>query len=263
MMSRPPRRAMLDQSAAKKSVFDKPYLMDSYHEMEHYQPPPFPRLNLSKLVFPPFPGPVPQVGGLRRFKGGKFDHSLGPDSPLWGGFPTWCSITCHSPLYCDGDIICKPNIYSGGEHSPKWEVFRNKTPYKNWKPISGGGIRIIAPDEDWTSWPDADADYVCVKYTDAAENVCESGVGKKCPWYTEAEFVCYSRCCPADITFEFDTGSNPTTIASGGNVDIYVLGGCAPYTYTCSGTGATWNSNGSTVLVSNNLNEQLDLADGD
>ena len=69
--------------------------------------------------------------------------------------------------------------------------------------------------------------------------------------------------CPPEVPFEFDDASTPDTITSGGSIDVYVTGGCAPFTYTVtSGTGATWNASGSTSCSSNNCNEQLNLADG-
>lgn len=69
--------------------------------------------------------------------------------------------------------------------------------------------------------------------------------------------------CPPEIDFEFDDDSTQDTITSGGSIDVYITGGCAPFTYTVtSGTGATWNASGSTSCSSNNRNEQLNLADG-
>ena len=72
------------------------------------------------------------------------------------------------------------------------------------------------------------------------------------------------RCqCSPEVVFEFDSASTPDTIVSGSNIDVYVNGGCANFTYeVTSGTGATWNGSGTTTLTSSNRSEQLDLADG-
>ena len=71
------------------------------------------------------------------------------------------------------------------------------------------------------------------------------------------------RCdCSPYIPLEFDDNSTPDTIAPDSNINVYISEGCAPYTYTVSGTGYTWHANGSTTLVSNDLNEQLDCASG-
>ena len=68
--------------------------------------------------------------------------------------------------------------------------------------------------------------------------------------------------CPPAVPFEFDNDSTPDTITSGGSIDIYVTGGCPPFTYEVSGNGYTWNGNGSSSYKSNNRNEQLNCEAG-
>jgi len=68
--------------------------------------------------------------------------------------------------------------------------------------------------------------------------------------------------CPPEVVFEFDDDSTPDTITSGGSIDVYVTGGCPPFSRSVSGTGATWNVSGTSSYSSFNRNEQLDLADG-
>jgi hypothetical protein len=73
------------------------------------------------------------------------------------------------------------------------------------------------------------------------------------------------NCCtttPPPSAVTVDEGSTPTTIAAGNHAHIYITGGCAPYTYSVSGTGYTWASSGLDTLTSNNLNEQLNCAAG-
>ena len=67
------------------------------------------------------------------------------------------------------------------------------------------------------------------------------------------------RCqCPPAAPFEFYDTSTPDTIVSGSNIDVYVTGGCAPFTLeVTSGTGATWNASGSTTLTSSNRQRNL------
>ena len=68
--------------------------------------------------------------------------------------------------------------------------------------------------------------------------------------------------CPPAVPVEFDNDSTPDTITSGGSIDIYVTGGCPPFTYEVSGNGYTWNGNGSSSYKSNNRNEQLNCEAG-
>lgn len=73
---------------------------------------------------------------------------------------------------------------------------------------------------------------------------------------------CCEECCPAEVTFEFDDDNTPDTIVKNNHIDVYVLGGCAPFTYAVSGTGYTWNGNGAASYESSDRNEQLDCAAG-
>lgn len=251
MMERPTDKAMFNQRLEKQSEFKKPYLEDDYQAMEHFYPPPFPFVD---FIFPHFKGPVPM--------GGEWDR-------LGVGYGTGCMVTCNSPLYCDDPVICRPSVFQHIKDYPEsyselqWKIYADFHGRVSGHE-DGGRYRdtdhrstlrplvINPPDEGWAAWPDERMDEITVVMTDGADNECS----------TKLDVFCKEVCCPASVTFEWDTGNNPTTIESGNNQDIYVQGGCPPYTYTCSGTGATWNANGSTVLVSSNLNEQLDLADG-
>jgi len=73
---------------------------------------------------------------------------------------------------------------------------------------------------------------------------------------------CCEDCCPAETTFEFDDPNTPDTIVAGDHISVYVTGGCAPFTYAVTGTGYTWNGNGTASYESSNRDEQLDCADG-
>jgi len=91
---------------------------------------------------------------------------------------------------------------------------------------------------------------------------CDLTVTDNCGTVVGATISNKDCCCISGdyIAMTLDTDNTPETIAAGGSASIYVLNGCGPYTYAVSGTGYTWNSNGLTTLVSNNLNEQLDCA---
>jgi len=71
-------------------------------------------------------------------------------------------------------------------------------------------------------------------------------------------------CCndPEVDDLTFDDDNTPDTITAGYSINVYVLDGCAPFTYTVSGTGYTWNGNGASSYQSDNRGERLDCADG-
>ena len=49
------------------------------------------------------------------------------------------------------------------------------------------------------------------------------------------------RCqCPPTVAFEFDDANTSDTITSGGSIDVYVKGGCPPFTWGDPGTGYSW-----------------------
>ena len=98
----------------------------------------------------------------------------------------------------------------------------------------------------------------CYAYTTLCYNIV--GICKHCLDISDTN--CCEECCPAEVTFEFDDDNTPDTIVAGNSIDVYVLGGCAPFTYAVSGTGYTWNANGTSSYQSENRNEQLDCAAG-
>ena len=128
-------------------------------------------------------------------------------------------------------------------------------------------------DESFYYQPDTTESNIVTLYSDSdlSETVIATVVASDAcnlnPMYptgTGAVQVTILGCCDGlpNGEFAWDTENNPSVIASGGNADIYVSGGCPPYTYSVSGTGATWNDGGGTSLESSNTNEQLDVAGG-
>lgn len=263
MMEEIPRKAMLDQRWEKKSQFDKPYLEDDYHDMEHFQPPPTGRLNLSRFNaawpggmggkgFPSFSGPVP----------------TGLDLP---GGEAWCGLTLQPPANCIKPVEGVLSIIHGFTEAELWSglrVYKNGARHRNYD--FEGAVRPLriysdpdpdTKDCDWAVWP-ATMDKIQAEiWTKNDDGVpvfrCKHKINVFCT-------IPAVDCCTdlPDGAFTWNTSSNPTTIASGGNATIYVQGGCPPYTWTVSGTGAIWNGSGTSTLQSSFTSEVLDLADG-
>lgn len=281
LMRRPSRRSLLDQRLAKKSQFDKPYNEDSYPEMEHFQPPPM--RPFDDRVFPSFTGPVPT--DVRDIEIPPSDISAGgagQPTPLSGGNNEWyssgtggvpCIVTVNGPYQCSETpadafhvahiffLLFNLNYMSNADFIKNTRIYHKGKRITDGKRIQipGSGIdhiSVAAPTEGW-----AIGDKLYVEVPDV--NMQNFGM-KLCS--QSAVVHCFPDSCncdaPPEGAFAIDDDSTPDTIVAGSSIDVYVTGGCAPFTYVVSETGYTWNSNGSTTLESDNRNEQLDCAAG-
>jgi len=284
MMRKVPRSAIQAQVEQPESQMDKPYLNDDYQAMEHYNPPPYTMFGYPDLVWPKFPGPVPV--GLSDIRLPKISVDLRPIPSAGGGLGSEylysgggvpCMLSVYGPFYCSQngaewtDKINIRLIVANTTYMPSFSAFINNikvtvngkeyprsNSYDTAESITTNVVGSIAhmwivpPSTGWTIGDEVRV-FIPDKYNlNQGVVLCRQNL----------TVHCFEACCPADTTFEWDTDNNPTTIASGGSADIYVQGGCPPYTYTVSGTGATWNNGGGAVVVSNNTNEQLDVAGG-
>ncbi len=77
-------------------------------------------------------------------------------------------------------------------------------------------------------------------------------VGGKSTCKDKRRLKCVSCICPSG-TFAFDDGSTPDTIAPGGAINVFVSGGCPPYSWSVAGLGFTMD-NASTQGLVNVLN---------
>lgn len=255
MMDRVPGKAMQDQRQEAESEFKKPYLSDSYEEMEQFFMPPFPFG--PDPDFPDFPGPVPSYGDDEWMDA----HADGGKLP--------CSIFCVSngtgPEKCERPVRCKWSRVTP-EDTPlteRWSILPNKdgvTPSIGRIAITKDStlypVKIYPPSGGWgANVPEGKQSFdLKIQYEDANGTKCTDTVLVRC-------VACE---CPSDPAFEFDDANTPDTIVAGNHISVYIKDGtgCPPFTYSVSGTGYTWNANGSTSLSSNNRNEQLDCADG-
>lgn len=240
MMGTVPRKAILDQREEPKSQFDKPYLNSEYDEMEYRQPPLPGDLSITNpsLNFPDSPNPVP---------------TLPPP-----GETVVAALSCFAPQYCHEPVECHFAVVSGADVA---ELMNRIKAYVNGSSTSvklEGGIRPIKvyPNPCWAVWPDEkpmdtvevqawyrdEAGKLLLLDTEAIKVFCQEGT------------ICGCDCeAPEEGEFTFDAGSTPDTITPGGSIDVYVTGGCPPFTWSVSGTGYSFTAAETTARV-NTLN---------
>ena len=277
MMTAVPNKAMINQRYEPQSEFLKPHLSDvPYSEMEHFYPPPFTNFAWPNWKFPEFSGPVPEDGEWEGDAGGEFGGI--EDTPR-----NACSFTLRqqycsqmeSPLSPGDAVVSGSKLpsskypYSAGSHFWSFEgvgthLIENikvTPPMIRSNPFSDYSPQALSHkiSFNWKAdWACDEASMGGLVSTVLCYNI--RGVCKHCVDVRDSG--CCEDCCPAETTFEFDDANTPDTIVKNASIDVYVTGGCAPFTYAVSGTGYTWNGNGAASYESSNRNEQLDCADG-
>jgi len=248
-MRRVPNKAIFDQRDEAHSEFLKPYLSDDYQAMEHWYPPPFPNFaypGAPNFQLPEFGGAVPGWGDDAWFR-----ENLLP-----------CSIICSGNggnRDCDAVARCRFfRVYT--DRSVAWSIIAGKdgkTPTTGRLETGAGYYDLIIhpPSTGWNE--NVPSGKQSFKMTIQLEQKKE---GEKTLHCTDTVTI-YCNPCPPDVAISWN-GSPPATIDAGGNVNISVTGGEGPYTYVVTGTGYTWNANGSATLVSNIQTVQLDCTAG-
>jgi len=279
MMTAVPNKAMINQRYEPQSEFLKPYLSDvPYSEMEHFYPPPFTNFAWPNWKFPEFSGPVPEDGEWEGDAGGEFGDRDTPRNP--------CSFSLRQQ-YCSQVKAAGLDVADAAVSGTKMPG--GKYPYNaatHFWSFEGVGKHLITniresppmirsnPFLDYS--PQAlshsihfNWDTVKAKGSDTcyvATTLCYNirGVCKHCVDVFDSN--CCETCCgedePPEGVFTFDDPNTPDTIVAGDYISVYVTGGCAPFTYAVTGTGYTWNGNGTASYESSNRDEQLDCADG-
>jgi len=246
-MRRVPNKAIFDQRDEAHSEFLKPYLSDDYQAMEHWYPPPFPN-----FAYPGSPNfQLPEFGGVVPGWG---DDAWGLGKITSGP----CSIHCHGNYVgkdCSQPIKCGWLAMTPPETAKGWTLTKESGAVVAIGKIIHEGavtpIKIYPSEGSWANYVDSGKTFVTLKvwFYDAGGTVCTD------------EVTVYCNPCPPDVAISWN-GTPPATIDAGGNVAIAVSGGEDPYTYVVTGTGYTWNINGSATLVSNSQTVQLDCAAG-
>ena len=279
MMTAVPNKSMINQRYEPQSEFLKPYLSDvPYSEMEHFYPPPFTNLAwpMSDWKFPAFSGPVPEEGEWEGDAGGEFGDRDIPRNP--------CSFELRQKYCTQMKELDLPVTLAGASGS---KLPSDKYPYSarsHFWSFEGVGkhcitnIRVRPPGIRTNPFLYYSYQYLAhyIFFNWSQDCACAGGnpsgrvdttlcynirgVCKHCIDITDTN--CCEECCPAETTFEFDDPNTPDTIVAGDHISVYVTGGCAPFTYAVTGTGYTWNGNGTASYESSNRDEQLDCADG-
>ena len=235
-MRRVPRRAIEHQRETPRSNLDKPYVTEDYQEMEHFQPLPIPDPYTPDPMPDPTPGPVPDV------------DDVVPSENV-------CALTILPPFKCCCEStenesrleFCRAKVNAiivPAQYTSTWinyvHVLHNGSECTLHE--KGGPFPIHAEsasvDEQW-----AKGDKI-LAYLDFPD------LGMLC---SEIAYVnCFddTNCCncddPPEGTLEFDDDNTPDTIAKGSSIDVYITGGCPPFTWSvsggdCSFTEATTN----------------------
>lgn len=217
LMRRTPNMAVWKKRMEKHSEFIKPYRgVPGYQEMEHF----YPMINWS-------------------FDFGEFDFpdmfyddgnipSLDEEQSHGYGEECWPTIRGHGVIWtCNKEYDYRPG-YS--------RKFKENT----WN-IDGPGVIVRANVEKITIMASSTAVtktgvrgekiVLKVKYDNDAD--CTKEIINDC------EGVCD---CDVEPTVTFDDDSTPDTIAPGGQVTLYITGGCPPYSWAVTGDGYTLGS---------------------
>ena len=256
MMSRETRRSRLDTWQERKSVFDKPYLVDNYDEMEQYPEPDIPILPVEKSFDCVSQGVCVDLG---QGTGTYSDYATcmkyctqKTDEPPPPEPNEWCALTCHPPPYCwpakDNPVECLFAIIHGFTEEELMGDLRAYIYTGTYSgpakvEISGGGItgsvrpiKIYPPnDEDWTAWPPGPMDKIELQAWAKDDNGTPV---MRCR--TMVDVFCMSSCCRelpnGALAMDEDASSstiNPTDGEGGpGTATVFWTGGCAPYTLT-------------------------------
>lgn len=245
MIKTVPRKAILDQRLEAKSQFDKPYLKDDYQAMEHEQSPYLPSLTNPGLNFSDSTsnpkGPVPEV-------------------PLKGP----CMMFLRSPhkccckdyeddrktIHCTGTAgyLVIPMVFhppKGGEGHDVDEIWSNAiVAYHNGRKTRSeyeygrvNPYRIYPIDEEvgWTIGDKLDV-YV---FHQKGHVICEEHTTVSC--VDDPDCLCDCD-APEEGVFTFDDDNTPDTIVAGGSIDVYVTGGCPPFSWAVAETGYTYDA---------------------
>lgn len=223
MMDTVPRQAMLNERLEKKSQLDKPYTKKDYQDMEYSQP---------------------NAPSRLRFESPEFNY-VGPNAvPGESEFPgagTACILSCFSPLYCDDPVECHFGIIQG---IPEEELYSGLRVYINGslhrdievnrtfvRPIQ---IWPLSRTNGWAVWPNNPKDVILLE----AWTKNDDGIPiLRCK--TKLDVFCKDFCCdnPPEGAFAFDDDSTADTIVAGSSIEVYITGGCPPFTFATSSTG--------------------------
>lgn len=210
----------LKEIVLKESQFEKPYLDSEY-----------PTMHLD-LPFPDWP--TIKGEGEGGGEGGNDCEAKGCGIVGFGSHPDHCGeepwwIDIHPGIYC--------TFYPGLDSDCELEVTT----------LAGEILEMFPGFYGWNTSryilvnPNIENHVILATFTD--------GVGHKCS--TIVEQYCTPCNCnnPPEGAFAFDNDSTPDTIAKGGSIDVYVTGGCPPFTWSVSGGDSSFGEETTTARV--------------
>lgn len=218
MMKRPTISAIQNELKERygqfepKSEFEKPYLSDSYEEMQHYYPPPIPHLSNPEMWFPEFSGPIPDT----------IEEGIG-----W--YITGCSLKCDTSIIrkCEKEYCCTLNpafqpVESIDITGPAELTRQGKKAKKTGDEI----CFILTADAK-------DGD----KVTITVKTKPRSGQKKGGSCSDSFSVNCDKCDCAVENAVAYSDAGSDDTIDRNGVAVITVTDGCPPYSWVVTGTG--------------------------
>jgi hypothetical protein len=223
---KPTDKAFDDMYKLPHSENKKPYMEDSYEEMEYFQSPPF-----------GFPWDFPE-----------FDFPFVPPSEPWT--PPWllvfhCQVESGA-CFCADDKLCYPLRCS---HDIVWVKINDfLTPEPgNFKVSESGGEVCMEGNSD--------ADFVVyfdvMMQADPGDGSIVYGDHQGLSMIACREEDC--GCTGEETPVAYDNDSSGDTVNRNGNVTVYITAGTAPYSWSIEGTGLTLDD-ATTTGLSNVVN---------
>jgi hypothetical protein len=225
----------LKESNTIESQFEKPYLAPDYQSMQFKIPGvdwptwKFGQVTRRKPPKPPFPYDVSE-NNVRRL----VDQCPCCFFVWWGD--------CSGDDLNGGQFITVFSDYPWNIYTHGWTISGNYKNFRSYGPYNSGDPRFAANstaafadaayfDFDETQLTGDGFAFVTLCYN--IEGVCQHCVDYWAP--------CEGGCPPV-TPFTFDDASTPDTIAPGGTITMYVLGGSGPFDWTTSSLGYTLGS---------------------
>jgi len=258
-------KAMFDQRLEKQSEMKKPYLAADYEGMEHWRLPPLTNIQwpwVPRMQLPRFPGPAPVNTDVQWYGYGVTGQCMfsvvheHPDDGDTCFDRIRMLMYTYTPLAADVDIPKAEGSTGQTTDGPDYEP----PPADLASPIErlvkalwygterGNGqetpkighvkyrkqddeIIVYPPPEGWSyDIADGESDvHLKVVFHDPGGSVCSDDIVMECG-------------CQCNGSLAFDDASTPDTIAPGGDITVYVTGGCPPFSWSVSGTGYSFAS---------------------
>ena len=210
----PTDKAAFNEVLRKQSEFKKPYLSDTYEEMEYFADP------APGYAFAPIDMDTPWMGTPVPDFGDMYD-------------PWHLTFLCNAgsdACYCEGsekcfNLSCTHEIVGIDVKESGWAIRISKSQVCITAPEGRTGsveidvhMRALRP---WTS-PHGTSKFVYGTHYNISLSGCDE-----------------NKCCDASTTISWDDPNSDDTIARSGSATVTIIGTATPFTWSVSGTGFT------------------------